>query len=85
MAIKMKVNQNKQSTCLNCMVKYNDTEEMYDMMIATVYITLCKKCVDELFHKTLKASCKYNEKLKTKEDLIRIKRASKLRGIKSNE
>lgn len=35
-------------------------------------LTLCDYCNDQLLHKTLKASCNVNGKLKSKEDLAVI-------------
>jgi hypothetical protein len=77
MAIKMRVNGNKKSKCENCSCEYKNTAEMYDLQIADVRFMLCKKCVETLFQKTLKASCIYNAKLKNQEDMQRLRRESK--------
>lgn len=70
--IKMRVNANKISSCTNCGTKWKDTKEMYDLMLCGTVFTLCYDCVGDLFHKTLSADCKYNAKIKSKEDEQRI-------------
>lgn len=77
--IKMRVNNQKGSVCQECDVLYKNTSEMYDLMICNTKYTLCKRCVDTLFQKTLKASCIYNGKLKKPEDMTRIRRDRALR------
>lgn len=75
--IKMRVNADKGSICNECGTKYKDTLEMYDLVLCGKQFTLCKECVETLFHKTLKADCKYNAKLKSQEDL---RKADKIRA-----
>ena len=71
--IKMRVNNNSESFCSNCGMKYKNTKEMYDLMLFGKVNQICLKCVDALFQKTLKAQINYQSKIKTKEDLARIK------------
>ena len=81
MAIKMRVNREQESVCFNCGTKWKNTSEMYDLCIGYKkerILPLCRKCVDELFHKTLKASCKYNARVKSQEDQIRIRREKQI-------
>lgn len=78
--IKMRVNNQSSSACDECKVAYKNTPEMYDLMISGVKHTLCKGCVDTLFQKTLKASCLYNGRLKSSEDMKRIRRSKELKG-----
>ena len=79
MAVRMRVNKDKESKCKLCNTPYMYTPEMYDLQLAndesgkSVVFNLCKKCTDEIFHKTLKASCNYNAKVKTKEDMQRVR------------
>ena len=75
MAIKMRVNNAKDSECNECGCPYNSTGEMYDLVLCGVQFTLCKECIDTLFTKTLRANCMYNGKLKRPEDLKRAERA----------
>lgn len=72
MAIKMRVNQNSSSKCCECNCGYNYTPEMYDLCITDNVFTLCKSCVETIERKTIKASCIYNGKVKSKEDMARI-------------
>lgn len=78
--IKMRVNTNTNSACDECGTKYNDTLEMYDLVLCGTQYTLCKDCVEVLFRKTLRADCMYNAKLKRPEDLKRIRRSKKSKG-----
>lgn len=72
MAIKMKVENNKNSVCQNCNTPWKYTKEMYGIFMVDTKFTICYDCVDELFHKCLKATCLYNGKLKSQEDQKRI-------------
>lgn len=76
MAIRMRVNNNKDSHCFNCNTTWINTPVMYDLSIGFEHkqkiLPVCKKCIDELFTKTLKASTMWDAKVKTKEDQERI-------------
>jgi hypothetical protein len=82
-AIKMRVNVDKNSTCSGCGTKWKNTKEMYDLMICGKMFTLCYDCVDEIFHKTLSAYCRYNAKVKSQEDIQRIQNYKTIKGIKN--
>lgn len=84
MAIKMRVNNTKDSECNECGCPYSNAAEMYDLILCDVQFTLCKECSDTLFTKTLKASCMYNAKIKHPEDLKRAE-AAKLRKERKSE
>jgi len=75
--IKMRVNNDKQAVCEQCGKKYMEVKEMYDIKIFGDLNTICWNCVDDLFHKTLSAQCKYNARLKSNEDMERIRRSDK--------
>jgi hypothetical protein len=77
MAIKMRVNNNIESICKNCGCEFKNTAEMYDLQIVETKFVLCKFCIETLFQKTLKASCIYNAKVKTQDDLLRLRRQQK--------
>lgn len=81
MPIKMGVNKDKDSVCKECGVKWENTKEMYNIKLAGNKFTICAICSDELFKKLLKASCMYNERLKSKEDQERINNSNKIRGV----
>lgn len=76
--IKMRINNNSTSVCEECSVSWKNTPEMYDLLLCGNKVTLCKKCLDNLFQKTLKASCAYNAKVKSQEDMQRIHNYEKL-------
>lgn len=80
MSIKMRVNNNTNSCCNECGKKYMNTKEMYDLMLCGEKYTLCFDCVDLIFHKTLKSSVMYNNKLKGKTDMERIKRDNMIKN-----
>lgn len=81
MPVRMRVNHDKESKCTLCGKKYMYTKEMHDLQLSnkrkSVIFTLCYDCMEEIFQKTLKASCNYQAKLKTKEDMKRIRLSSK--------
>lgn len=76
--VKMRVNNNKESKCEECNTHWLYTPEMYDIHLCENTFTLCKKCTDTLFHKTLKASVLYDGRIKTKVDMKRIKNSKSL-------
>jgi hypothetical protein len=81
MPVRMRVNHDKESKCTLCGKPYMRTKEMHDLQLSnkrkSVIFTLCYDCMEEIFQKTLKASCNYQAKLKTKEDLKRIRLSNK--------
>lgn len=80
MAIKMRENKNKECRCIECKTKWINTPVMYDIMIHGNIYNLCKDCSDLLFKKLLTASCNYNHKIKSKEDIKRKNRNDSLKN-----
>ena len=78
--IKMRVNNNKESACDFCNEKWKNVPEMYDMMLLDNIYTICKHCTSEIFAKILKADCLYDSKLKSSEDLARVRRSDERRN-----
>ena len=77
--IKMKENKNKECNCSCCNTNWKDTPQMIDIMInKNEIVSLCKKCYETMFQKLLKVSCMYDNKLKTKEDEVRIRRSRQI-------
>lgn len=72
--IRMRVNYDSECVCSECGMKYKNTKEMYDMKIFGEVHHICYDCLEALFLKTLRAQTTYQAKLKTKEDMARIKR-----------
>lgn len=79
--IKMRVNTKTETVCDQCKTSYNDTREMYDILIFGDIYHICYSCNEELFSKCLKASCFYNSKVKKKEDINRARREDIKKGI----
>ena len=79
--IKMRVSKND-CCCSSCNAKRKESLEMFDVCIGNVILTLCDECNDELFRKTLKASCIVNGKLKSAEDMKIINNRKRMLRIK---
>lgn len=69
----MRVNQKEFSKCQECGIRWKNTKEMYDIQICNEKFTLCFDCIDTIFHKALKANCMYNQKIKSQDDMVRIR------------
>lgn len=78
MAIKMRVETNKNAICCECKTKYANTKEMYEVYIVDTSFVLCAKCLDVIFSKCLKAQCNYNGRVKSQEDMKRIENSKVL-------
>lgn len=77
----MRVSKND-CCCSSCNAKRKESLEMFDVCIGNVLLTLCDECNDELFRKTLKASCIVNGKLKSAEDMKIINNRKRMLKIK---
>ena len=79
MPVRMRVNHDKESKCTLCGKPYMRTKEMHDLQLSnerkSIIFTLCYDCMEEIFNKTLKATCNYNKKVKNKEDMLRIRKS----------
>ena len=73
------VKDKEKAICKGCGENFNHSLEMYDLMIGDVLITVCDECTDEVLRKCCSASCKYNGRLKSKEDLRKISTVQKYR------
>lgn len=73
MAIKMRTVRDPETECKICGATRQQSLEIFEIMFTEkAKLTLCDLCNEELFHKTLKASCNVNSKLKSKEDIAII-------------
>lgn len=71
--IKMRINKSDDAVCKVCGHTKKNSLELFDIAFTDKHIiTICDKCNDRLFDKTLKASCGVNGKLKSKKDLAVI-------------
>lgn len=76
----MRVSKNaKEAVCTSCGEDFAHSLEMYDLMIGDVLVTVCDKCNEEILKKCCSASCKYNGKLKSQEDIRKINVVQKYR------
>jgi len=68
--IRMRISKETHCHCDSCGKPYNkEYKEFYDIMIGEHLVHLCYDCTDVLFHKTLKAQCNYNHKVKNPKKL----------------
>ena len=75
MAIKMRVNKDgDEIRCQCCNQNRKNSLEMFDLMVGQTYLRLCDVCVEQLFSKTLKATCMVNRKLKSPADMRVIRK-----------
>lgn len=81
----MRVNNNESSICTCCETPWLNTRNMVDYKIGDVKFTLCHICSEQLFQKSLKVSCMYNSKIKTKTDQERIIREERLKDLENNQ
>jgi hypothetical protein len=67
----MRVNQNRESECMECGKKWKNTREMVDILLCGEKITICKMCRENLFHKLLSMDVMYDARLKKPIDIER--------------
>lgn len=82
MPVKMRVCSDPEVICSNCGAKYADTREMYDIMLFGKKYNICYFCNDQVFKKSLRASCLYNSKVKKKDDLERARREDSIKCMR---
>ena len=75
----MRINKNDEAVCCECGNDREKSLELYDICIGGNIITICDECNDKVLSKTLSASCRLHERLKTKTDL-RILRNRSIRN-----
>lgn len=81
MSIKMRSNNDEDAICKVCGNGQDNSLGMFDIAFTKKHIiTICDDCNNQLFSKTLKASCMINAKLKKKKDLdiIAIRKGRKM-------
>ena len=86
MAIKMRENNKKHALCRCCENGIKSSIVMYDVYFEKNghgdVVTLCDKCFDELFVKSIKMQSKYNSRTKTQEEMKKIYNVKRLRSGK---
>ena len=72
--IRMRINKHSDSVCETCGEGSSQVLEMFDLMIGSTIHTICDRCADQIFHKTLSATCGINAKVKSQHDLAIIRK-----------
>lgn len=72
--IRMRINKHSDSVCETCGEGSSQVLEMFDLMIGSTIHTICDRCTDQIFHKTLSATCGVNAKVKSQHDLAIIRK-----------
>ena len=76
--IRMRVNT-KSDKCDLCSRPRKSVLDLFDLNINNQIITICDLCNDELFKKTLSATCYVNRRLKDKHDMKVIQNRNRLK------
>lgn len=69
MAIKMRVNTERENVCDSCNEDRQDVLDLFDVRIGNTTFVLCDDCVEQLFGKCLKAITYTQGRVKTPHDL----------------
>ena len=72
--IRMRINKHNDAICETCGEGSSQVLEMFDLMIGSTIHTICDRCTDQIFHKTLSATCGVNGKVKSQHDLAIIRK-----------
>lgn len=77
--IKARVNKKRESVCDECGANRDNCLDLFDFKISGKIVTLCDKCTDDLFFKTLSCTGYVNHRVKTPKDtrIIRARNAWK--------
>lgn len=83
--IRMRINKHD-TVCETCGDGSSQVLEMFDLMIGDTVHTICDRCVNKIFRKTLTAVCGVDHKIKSQHDLaiIRKRNISMSKLIESN-
>ena len=74
MAIRMRNNKDTNSVCCECGDPRKEVLDMFDVCIGGNIFTICDRCNEALFFKTLSAECAKNARVKTPEDMKVIRK-----------
>lgn len=77
MAIRMRNSKDQDSVCCECGEHRKEVLDMFDVCVGGNIFTICDRCNEALFYKTLNAECYKNGRIKTPEDMkVMRKRAN---------
>lgn len=85
MAIKMRNNTKSDAVCCECGKNRDNSLGMFDLCIGKNIFTICDACNNELFQKSLKASCYIDNKVKSQHDIAVINKRNKIKTSSSEE
>ena len=72
--IRMRINKTSEPVCKVCGATRKNSLELFDIAFTDKHIiTICDLCNEQLFNKTLRATCGVNAKLKSQHDLAVIR------------
>lgn len=72
--IKMRNNTKPNATCCECGNNQSKALNMFDLCIGGQIFTICDKCNERLFNKTLSAECYKNHRAKSQRDMAIIEK-----------
>lgn len=67
-----KVKESEHKKCICCGKKQSETAQMYEINVGSITFPICRICNEELFHKTLSASCEFNSRMKSQKEITLI-------------
>lgn len=74
MAIKMRNNNDSDAVCCECWETQSQVLNMFDICIGGQIFTICDRCNEQLFNKTLSAECYKNGRVKSQQDMAIIRK-----------
>jgi len=72
--IRMRINKSSDCVCKVCGATRKNSLELFDIAFTDKHIiTICDLCNEQLFNKTLRATCGVNGKVKSQHDMMVIR------------
>lgn len=72
--LRMRTNNELGVKCCECGNGRKDSLELFDVCIGGQIFTICDLCNEQLLQKSLRASCKVNDRVKRPSDMAIIRR-----------
>lgn len=72
--VRMRTNNESNAYCCECGNGRNNSLELFDICIGGQIFTICDLCNEQLFQKTLRATCNVNSKVKRPSDMAIIRK-----------
>lgn len=72
--IKMRNNTKPSAICCECGKRQRNVLNMFDICIGGQIFTICDRCNEQLFSKTLSAECYKNHRVKSQQDMAIIRK-----------